>query len=488
MLLSTPYLGANVSETVGVNTPNSFSASVGAEICNSLDKGAFFYQTGDELFTFYKNRECRPAWSDENDINPQAIFLINAIADSSGDGFDIYNPVYNLKSILSLMDSVKIDSYDKRNPVTWAQLDILLTDAYLMLGKHFYYGLLPRETVIEKWFIPKKKMINMSLRLENALRDKNIKASLEQLLPSHPAYKALKKLMIEYSKMQMQMQMGVEEMNASFTIFDTLTKPNSGLEGQIATIRLNMERWRWMPEENESSYIMVNIPDFSLTAIKDNKTVLTMKAIVGKDKRHTPIFNANMKYIVVNPYWNVPITILREDIIPKVRKNINYLKDERIRIFKQNDSTNRDEISPYSINWKEVNADLFPYRLRQDKGAKNALGHLKFVFPNSADIYIHDTPSKHLFEKNIRAFSSGCIRIQEPLKFAHYLLKNDGNIKMDSNISTLVERGYNQDIYLSRPVKVRIHYWTAWVDDQGIGNFRDDVYGYDRDLAKILGW
>ncbi|MCX6074260.1 MAG: L,D-transpeptidase family protein [Campylobacterales bacterium] len=495
MFLSSSYLGADKSEMQNVNPPSILLDSVGAEICNSLDKGLASFQIGlsiekmasrDELFKFYKNRECHPAWSDENGVNVQAISLIYAINHSNEDGLNRDDPVYNLKNILAGMEIIKSNSSAKRNPVVWAQLDILLTDAYFMLGKHFYYGLLPRETVIKKWFIPKKKPINLGLRLENALREKNIQASLEQLSPSHPAYKALKKLMIEYRKIESEI--GLKEINSSTPSSDEAVKLKSEVEEKISTIRLNMERWRWMPDENDSFYVLVNIPDFSLSAIKDDKTVLRMKAVVGKEKRHTPILNANMKYIVVNPYWNVPTTILREDIFPKVRKDIRYLKKEKIRIFKQNDSANKREISPYSINWKKANADSFSYRLRQDSGVKNALGRLKFIFPNSSDIYIHDTPSKYLFDKEVRTFSSGCIRIQEPVEFAQYLLKNDNNVWGDKDITALINNGSNKYIFLSKPVKVRIHYWTVWVDDDGVANFRDDVYGYDRDLAKILGW
>lgn len=491
MFLSPYYVWADLSETQNINQSSPFSTSVAGQICSLIDKGSVSFpigssiektESGGELFKFYKNTQCHPVWSEENDINPQAVSLIYTIVGSSGEGFDIYDPVYNLKSILNLMELIKSDATHKNNPVAFAQLDILLTDAYLMLGKHLYYGLLPRETVIEKWFIPKKKPINMGLRLEDSLREGNIQASLEELSPSHLGYKALKKLLIAYRKIQSEE--GSKEINAS----DETVKPNSGVEEQITMIRLNMERWRWIPEEKDSTYILVNIPDFSLSVIKDDKTVLKMKAIVGKDKRHTPILNGNIKYIVVNPYWNVPITILREDIFPKVRKDINYLKKERIKIFKYNDSTNKREVSPYSINWKEANADSFPYRLRQDTGAKNALGRLKFIFPNSGDIYIHDTPSKHLFNKEVRTFSSGCIRIEEPLKFAQYLLQNDDNIWGDKDVSTLIKRGNNKYIFLFKPVKVRIHYWTVWVEDDGIANFRDDVYGYDKDLAKILGW
>lgn len=268
---------------------------------------------------------------------------------------------------------------------------------------------------------------------------------------------------------------------------ETLSKLNITVEEKIASIRLNLERWRRIPLETENIYISVNIPDFTLSVIRDEKTQLRMRAIVGKAGRETPLFNARMKYIVANPYWRVPNTILREDIFPKVRKDIRYLQKERIRIFKTGDSSEIKEVSPYAINWKKANANTFPYFLRQDPGAKNSLGRLKFIFPNPDDIYIHDIPAKSLFEKTVRTFSSGCIRVEEPIKLAHFLLKNDGNSWADSNIERLIDKGVNKYIVLSKPVKVRIDYWTVWADDEGVAHFRDDVYGHDADLADIMG-
>ena len=269
---------------------------------------------------------------------------------------------------------------------------------------------------------------------------------------------------------------------------ETLSKLNLSVQEKITAIRLNMERRQWVPEERENPYISVNIPDFTLSVVEDNKTVLSMKAIVGREGRETPVFNAKMQYIVINPYWHVPITILREDIIPKVRKDIRYLKKERIKIFKNGDYAGKKTINPLKINWKKADADTFPYFLRQEPSPKNVLGRLKFIFPNPEDIYIHDTPVKSLFDKNIRTFSSGCIRIQEPRKLAHYLLKNDGNLWGYENIDALIAKSHNKMIPLSTSVKVYIHYWTVWVDDDGMANFRNDVYGHDENLAESLGW
>lgn len=539
VILSNTYLLADWSRTQQPKSPTSLSLSVTAEICRLLNEqsvsvriGTETTESGSELLQFYKDEQCRSAWSNGNIINSQAVYLIYAIRQFAGDGLDIYNPAYNFESILKLMNFSKPDSLIKNDPIVLAHLDLLLTDAYLMLGKHLYYGLVPRETASSIWTNARKReSINLGLRLREALHNENVKESLEHLSPSSYGYGELRKIMMNYLKIQesggwkiiqpfsinnkgfeqyslddLKERLRVEgdlykEDNSSEAYenalknfqrrhgigvdgivgIKTISKMNIPVEEKIAAIRLNMEKLRWMPEE-KSRYISVNIPDFSLSVIEDT-TVLKMKAIIGKEARQTPVFSAYMKYIVVNPYWRIPNTILREDIIPKVQKDIRYLKKERIRIFKAGDDVGKKEINPQTINWKKVNANTFPYLLRQDAGAKNVLGRLKFIFPNSYDIYVHDTPDKNLFEQNIRLFSSGCIRIQEPLELARYLLKNG----KDSYIPDLIDSGVNKKIFLPTAVKVRIDYWTAWVDDDGIANFRDDVYGYDSALMETLG-
>ena len=542
-MLSNSYFCADWSKTQQSKPSILFSSSVSSEICRMLNEqpvsirvasGIETTESGSELVQFYKDGQCHPVWSNENIIDSQAIYLMYAIKEFAGDGLDIYNPSYNFESILELMNFTKPDSLVKHDPIVLAQLDILLTDAYLMLGKHLYYGFVPNEVVSSIWTNARKREpINLGYNLREALYDENVKESLNHLLPSSHGYDELRKLMINYLRIQeaggwklvepssidnrgfeqyaladIQERLRVEgdlaEGDDSSEGYEnalkkfqsrhgigadgivgiqTISKMNIPVEEKIASIRLNMEKLRWMPEEN-STYISVNIPGFSLSVIDNDSVVLSMKAILGKEARQTPIFSAYMKYIVVNPYWRVPRTILREDIIPKVQKDIRYLKKERIRIFKAGDDTGEKEVNPWSINWKQVNANTFSYILRQDSGVKNVLGKVKFIFPNPYDIYIHDTPDKHLFEKNIRLFSSGCIRIQEPLKLAHYLLKDD----QYSYFLELIAMGVSQNIFLPTAVKVRIDYWTVWADEEGTANFREDVYGYDRELMELLGW
>jgi len=520
---------------------------VDTEICRALEDSESPFQigllsettsAGEELKRFYADVQCHSVWSDEKGVASRALFVIHAIKQAAGDGLESYDPAYNLEAIIVLMDRISSDPTFKKSPAVWAQLDILLTDAYLMLGKHLYNGIVPHAERSYLWKMAPKKPLDMPFILRRALRNNTLQESLDQLAPSYPEYKALKTILVRYLRIQetggwktigsaltdpkegehplgeeikerlrAEGDLSVED-NSSEGYRDalknfqkrhgihpdgkvgnaTLSKLNIPVEEKILAIRLNLERWRWMPEKREDAYITVNIPDFSLSVVDNNATRMKMRAILGKEERETPIFSAEMRYFVVNPYWHIPSTILRKDILPKVREDIRYLKKERIRIFKQGDASGKNEINPATINWKNADTSVFPYLLRQDPGAKNALGRLKFIFPNPYDVYIHDTPSKYLFEKEERSFSSGCIRIEEPVKLANYLLENTGNRGDNTNVSDIMAREKNKTIPLSKPVKVYINYWTVFADDEGRGNFRDDVYGYDGELADILEW
>lgn len=545
IFLSVSVMASDPVSSLPIQVPNHFGDIVNAEICRALQDTEFQIgplsettSAGEELKRFYADVQCRRIWSDEKGISYRALLVINAIKQAAGDGLESFDPAYNLEAIIILTNMISADPSFKKNPVVLAQLDILLTDAYLMLGKHLYSGIVPLSERPRMWKMTPKKPIDMPLTLRQALQNNTLLESLGRLAPSYPEYSALKNILVHYIRIQeaggwktiesassepkeIERTLGeeikerlraegdlsgeddsIEGYRDALKNFQkrhgihpdgkvgntTLSKLNISVEEKILAVRLNLERWRWMPEKMEDAYIAVNIPDFSLSVVDNNATRIKMRAILGKEERETPIFSAEMRYFVVNPYWYVPSTIFREDVLPKVREDIRYLKKERIRVFKQGDESGKNEINPASINWKNVSTAAFPYLLRQDPGPKNVLGQIKFIFPNPYDIYIHDTPNKYLFEKPERSFSSGCIRIEEPAKLANYLSESAGNRGDDTNISDVLARGKNKKVSLIKPVKVYVNYWTVFTDGEGRGNFRDDVYGHDGELADILGW
>jgi murein L,D-transpeptidase YcbB/YkuD len=242
-----------------------------------------------------------------------------------------------------------------------------------------------------------------------------------------------------------------------------------------------MERWRWLPEDLGQRHILVNITDFTLSVVENGQRVMNAKVIVGRTERPTPVLTATMSYLVMSPDWNVPPTIALEDKLPVLQKNAYALAKQNIRVF----STAGREIDPGQVNWRKVNTSNFAYQFRQDPGPRNALGRIKFIFPNAYSVYLHDTPSRGLFNSTARTFSSGCVRISNPIDLAEYLLK--GNPRWNRAAIESASQGKKQrTVPLREQIPVHLFYLTAWVDEDNTVNFRNDIYERDRLLVKAL--
>jgi murein L,D-transpeptidase YcbB/YkuD len=246
-------------------------------------------------------------------------------------------------------------------------------------------------------------------------------------------------------------------------------------------MELNLERRRWMDDNLGDYYVFVNVADQQLKVVRNEKTIHTARLVVGKPYARTPVFSETMKYVVLNPYWNVPPAIADKEYLPKLKKDPGFLQRQGIRVL-TGSGDNAGEVDPYTVNWSALSR--MSYSLRQDSGAKNALGRVKFMFPNRFNVYLHDTPSKSLFEKDLRVFSHGCMRIENPLDFAALLLADQGWTR--KKIDTAVASGSQRVINLTKPIPVHVTYLTAWVDKDGTVNFRRDVYGRDKQLAAAL--
>jgi murein L,D-transpeptidase YcbB/YkuD len=231
----------------------------------------------------------------------------------------------------------------------------------------------------------------------------------------------------------------------------------------IKKMKINLERMRWMPEEGPDR-IVANIPEFRLHVFNGGKEEFGMPIVVGKDAHQTVIFSDSLRYIVFSPYWNIPFSIVRNEILPAMKKDSHYL------------SRNNMEINGY--------ANGLPI-IRQKPGGGNALGKVKFLFPNRYHIYFHDTPAKTLFGQERRAFSHGCIRLEDPFKLAAYLLRNDKKWP-ERKIRSAMNQEKEKWVKLDPVIPVFIVYFTAWVDGQGMLNLRDDIYGHDQRMEKHL--
>ncbi len=252
----------------------------------------------------------------------------------------------------------------------------------------------------------------------------------------------------------------------------TRTALNVSVQDRIRQLRNYLQNRR-SPQDLGDRYILVNIPDYTLRLIEQDQEVWSTRVVVGKRKRRTPMLRATMDHLVFNPYWNVPSRIAAQELLPRVVQDPQYLSKHQMEIV----APSGPVLDPSGIDWTLVNAHDFPYRIRQRPGAKNALGRVKFMFPNAYSVYLHDTPSRALFARAERAFSHGCVRVEKPLELAAYLLREEEREPWTpEHMETIIRRGKQTYVKLPQPIDVHFIYRTAWVDDDGTVQFRPDIY------------
>ncbi|GLQ33150.1 L,D-transpeptidase family protein [Litoribrevibacter albus] len=258
---------------------------------------------------------------------------------------------------------------------------------------------------------------------------------------------------------------------------NTRAQLNITPDQRIHQIAVNMKRWRYLPETLGARYIMANIADYTLQVVDDGKTTLEMDIIVGRASRRTPILVQNMRTLVLNPTWTIPPRIARTSVLPRAKKNPKYLAKRGIEIVRGT-GPERKVIDPKSIDWKHIDLEHFPYRLEQKPGRGNALGEVKFPLNNDFAIYLHDTSQPKLFERSMRALSSGCVRVSKPRELTAELLKDNPGWDM-KRIARAHRNKRTMYLGLKQETPVYLMYWTAWVDDHGMIQFRDDIYHRD---------
>lgn len=264
----------------------------------------------------------------------------------------------------------------------------------------------------------------------------------------------------------------------------TLAELNVPIEKRIEQMILNLERRRWLPDDLGQRHIFVNLADFQLKLVDEPRTLIDMRVVVGKPYHRTPIFSHNMTYVEINPFWNVPPSIARNELLPKIKQDVSYLANNNYVLFSDWSSGAR-VLDPQSIDWSRVNKSSFPYKIRQDSGEGNALGRVKFMFPNRFNIYLHDTPAKSLFSRADRAFSHGCIRVSDPPGLAEMVLATTPGWDR-ARIDEAIASGERTIVTLSEPLPVHITYLTSWVNKDGSVHFRKDIYERDSALARAL--
>jgi murein L,D-transpeptidase YcbB/YkuD len=493
--------------------------------------------------SFYRDRNFEPAWINGGGLRPTVQWIVGYIERIDQEGL---NPAdYHLAAIKRLMHELSAQPFppeEYRTP-RWVDLDLILTDAFLLLGSHLSGGRIDPETLHTDWLINENTIDMMAFLHTTESRDQ-MESALRGLVPVHEGYKGLKaglRHMRElerdggWPRIQTRDTIKPGERNDSVAIIrrrmqisgdlpvsDSGDRPPEaadnyddalasairrfqkrhglaadGIVGQrtrealnataaqrIRQIELNLERWRWLPRHLGERRIEVNTADFNLRVMEGANKVLAMRVVVGRPARRTPVFSTTMSYMVLNPYWNVPRTIAVKDILPKLADDVDYLLKQRFKVFSdwQEDAS---EIDPRTIVWQNYNEDYFPLMLRQEPGENNALGRIKFIFPNKFAVYLHDTPQRSQFRRVQRDFSSGCIRLENAPALANYLLADDPLWSPDK-LRRVFDRGQRRVIRIQRPITVHLLYMTAWVDEDGTLQFRNDIYGRDRKLSAAL--
>ncbi|MEJ2137026.1 MAG: L,D-transpeptidase family protein, partial [Desulfofustis sp.] len=261
----------------------------------------------------------------------------------------------------------------------------------------------------------------------------------------------------------------------------TLEALNVQVEQRIDQIRVNLERARWVLHALGDEFVLVDIAGFHVFLYQDRKVIWTSRVQVGKPYRNTPVFKSAIEYLEFNPTWTIPPGILSKDILPAIKKDPDYLNKRNINVLDRNGNL----VDQSSIDWSQYPGRSFPYMLRQEPGPNNALGRVKFIFPNKHFVYLHDTPSKSLFDKTSRTFSSGCIRVENPFELAELLLNDSSNWNYNK-IMEVVDSKQTRKVFLDEPMPVLLLYWTVTVEEDGKVHFKEDPYGRDNAVLEGL--
>jgi murein L,D-transpeptidase YcbB/YkuD len=493
--------------------PGSFSTQVSV-LVDSTKLNDFFKNYPDlknyeeQVRSFYQNRKYAYAWFEKGQFTEPASNLSNRIINLQNDG--IYQTTPYQKTLDSLMHHASLTVKQKKPDAT---LEFMLTAQYFAFAKMVYNGVDESVSKASGWNLPRKK-VNYNQYLDSLI---GIPAKkVDQSEPLYRQYELLKSYLKKYRDLDAtdnwppivfeKLKIGDSSLSVlnlkkrlfklqdfdgdtSGRIYDktlktavqhfqnrmglsstgtvnaaTLAELNVPLKARMVQIMVNMERSRWLPVTLDSDYLAVNIPEFKLHVYHADSLLWSCKVVVGQATHETTIFYGEIKYVVFSPYWNIPPSIVKNEVVPGMKKNRNYLSAHRME-----------------ITGKEGGLPV----VRQKPGEANSLGLVKFLFPNSYNIYLHDTPSKSLFGESSRAFSHGCIRVVEPTKLAGFLLHTNPNWNPEK-IDKAMHAGKEQYVALKKKVPVFIAYFTAFTDRENNLNFRKDIYKLDDRLSTTL--
>lgn len=486
------------------------------------------------LVEFYTDHENVPVWVNENGLNDKARSIIKELARADE---------YGLRATDYPVPEDSAPDPSKPYPAEWlAEAELMLSRSALAYANHARGGRIDPASIGGS-LDPTLRLPDPHEVMEKVAAASDPAEVLRGYQPKHPQFEALRKRLAEISGGDTQKQItmpdgpvlrpgdkhahvpllrkrlgleppkdgnpevydkalaeAVKEFQASRglnaeAIYGPATRNalNARPKDRVKTILANMERWRWIPDDNHGMEVRVNVPEFVFRVLKDGKVVHTERVVVGKAETKTPIFSDEMERIEFNPYWNVPNSIKVEEILPNLRRrsetgsgwftsfrqgNPRWVARNNIEI-----KYNGRQIDPTTIDWDRV--DIRKFHIYQPPGGPNVLGVVKFMFPNKHDVYMHDTSSRQLFNQTVRTYSHGCMRVRDPLKFAELLLSNDGGWPM-SRIQGIVKSGNHTPVELEHKVPVHITYFTAEVGPDGKVKYFNDIYGHDNRIMAAL--
>jgi murein L,D-transpeptidase YcbB/YkuD len=480
---------------------------------------------------FYARRAFEPVWSDP----ARAKALIDGVRDSAADG--LVPADYHLDALVALSREIaQPGTTDSQR----AEFELLMTDAAIRLGYHLWFGKVDPVSFDSGWNLARRVPgFDPVVEIERALSTPDLAATIRRQRPDEGVYTGLKRELARYRDIEarggwepipsgptlkpgdsdrriptvrarlaatgdlpdatltagqspekfdaaleqalraFQSRMGL---NADGTVGpNTVAELSVPVQSRIRQLRINLDRGRVLLYDLPPEFVVVNIASQQVMYAKAGKLVWSARAQVGKQYRQTPEYRSAINYLVLNPTWTVPPGIIANDILPAAKRDPASITRKGLRVL---DSSGR-EIAPSAVNWQKYKSGNIPYTLRQDPGPTNALGLVKFMFPNPYAVYLHDTPSRGLFERDERTTSSGCVRVERPFELAELLL-NDPVKWSRAKIDQAVATGRLQNVTLAKRVPVLLVYWTAWVDTAGKVQFRRDIYGRDEKWAQAL--
>jgi murein L,D-transpeptidase YcbB/YkuD len=482
---------------------------------------------------FYQKRGDSPAWIEGRKPRPQMDELMGVLQSAEREGID--PALYNVQLLATRRQEagrgfLTSKGFDEAEA---ASLDVWLTYLYLRYASDLTNGISGLAHADPNWRLRDKKTDPLPM-LEQALEQNRVAKSLNELVPTHTQYAAMRDALAKYREIAqkggwpavpaaIKVKPGQphEAMPAvarrlavtgdfSGTVNDqdtsygpdlqeavkrfqrrhglepdgvigaaVVAQMNVPVDARIRQIALNLERWRWMPADLGERHLLVNIPEYRLEVWERGQVPVSMRVVVGKKDTPTPIFADDMTHIVFAPYWNVPPEIAKNETVPSALRDPAFLQRTNMEVLDKGGKP----VDPGSIDLGDVSS----YRFRQRPGSSNSLGLVKFMFPNSFNVYLHDTPADSLFARATRSFSHGCVRVEKPTELARYVLADQPEWTSE-RIDQAMHAGVEKHVKLSKPLPVYLGYWTARISADGILQFRDDLYGIDgRQMTLLTG-